>query len=112
MPADHTHVLVVEAGEGGRLDRLVAAHLADLSRTAVPRLFEAGCITLNGPICKASNKVEQGDVIVVRVPPPAPTELIAEEIPLTIVYEDDDVIVIDKRAGLVAHPGAGHARGR
>jgi 23S rRNA pseudouridine1911/1915/1917 synthase len=111
MPADQTHVLSIEAGEGGRLDRLVAARLADLSRTAVQRLIDDGFITLNGSICKASDKVEQGDVIVVRVPPPAPTELIAEDIPLTIIYEDGDVIVIDKPAGLVVHPAAGHASG-
>jgi 23S rRNA pseudouridine1911/1915/1917 synthase len=111
MSADQTHVLSIEAGESGRLDRLVAARLADLSRTAVQRLIDDGFITLNGSICKASDKVEQGDVIVVRVPPPAPTELIAEEIPLTIVYEDADVVVIDKPAGLVVHPAAGHDSG-
>jgi 23S rRNA pseudouridine1911/1915/1917 synthase len=111
MSADQTHVLSVEAGEGGRLDRLVAARLADLSRTAVQRLIDDGFITLNGSFCKASDKVEQGDVIVVRVPPPAPTELLAEDIPLTIVYEDDDVVVIDKPAGLVVHPAAGHDSG-
>jgi 23S rRNA pseudouridine1911/1915/1917 synthase len=111
MTADQTHVLSVEAGEGGRLDRLVAARLADLSRTAVQRLIDDGFITLNGSICKASDKVGQGDVIVVRVPPPAPTELVAEDIPLTIVYEDADVVVIDKPAGLVVHPAAGHNSG-
>lgn len=111
MMAEQVHTLNVAAGEGGRLDRLVAARLADLSRTAVQRLIDDGFITLNGSICKASDKVRQGDVIVVRVPPPAPTELIAEDIPLTIVYEDDDVIVIDKPAGLVVHPAAGHDTG-
>jgi 23S rRNA pseudouridine1911/1915/1917 synthase len=111
MKTEQHHTLTVEAGEGGRLDRLVAARLADLSRTTVQRLIEDGFITLNGSICKASDKVEQGDVIVVRVPPPAPTELVAEDIPLTIVYEDDDVVVIDKPAGLVVHPAAGHDRG-
>ena len=111
MSADQIHVLSVETGESGRLDRLVAARLANLSRTAVQRLIDDGFITLNGSICKASDKVEQGDVIVVRVPPPAPTELVAEDIPLTIVYEDDDVIVIDKPAGLVVHPAAGHDSG-
>ena len=111
MTNDQTHVLSVEAGEGGRLDRLVAARLADLSRTAVQRLIDDGFITLNGSICKASDKIGQGDVIVVRVPPPAPTELLAEDIPLTIVYEDDDVVVIDKPAGLVVHPAAGHDSG-
>jgi 23S rRNA pseudouridine1911/1915/1917 synthase len=111
MSVEQTHVLSVEAGEGGRLDRLVAARLADLSRTAVQRLIDDGFITLNGSNCKASDKVEQGDVIVVRVPPPVPTDLLAEDIPLTIVYEDDDVIVIDKPAGLVVHPAAGHNSG-
>lgn len=111
MSADQIHVLTVEAGEGGRLDRLVAARLADLSRTAVQRLIGDGFITLNGSICKASDKVGPGDVIVARVPPPAPTELLAEDIPLTIVHEDDDVIVIDKPAGLVVHPAAGHDSG-
>ena len=111
MSADQTHVLSVEAGEGGRLDRLVAARLADLSRTAVQRLIDDGFITLNGSSCKASDKVEPDDVIVVRVPPPVPTELVAENIPLTLVYEDDDLVVIDKPAGLVVHPAAGHDRG-
>src|SRR5512136_3097590 len=111
MPADQTHILSVEAGEGGRLDRYVAARLADLSRTTAQRLIDDGFITLNGSLCKASDKVGLGDVIVVRVPPPAPTELLAEAIPLSIVYEDDDVVVIDKPAGLVVHPAAGHDRG-
>ncbi len=111
MSAEQTHILPVEAGEGGRLDRFVAARLVDLSRTAVQRLIDDGFITLNGSPCKASDKVGQGDVLVVRVPPPAPTVLVAEDIPLTIVYEDDDVVVIDKPAGLVVHPSAGHDSG-
>jgi 23S rRNA pseudouridine1911/1915/1917 synthase len=111
MMTDQLYTLTVEAGENGRLDRLVAARLADLSRTAVQRLIDDGFITRNGSICKASDKVGQGDVIVVRVPPPTLTELLAEDIPLTIVYEDDDVVVIDKAAGLVVHPAAGHDSG-
>ncbi len=111
MAGDQTHTLTAGSGEGGRLDRFVAARLPDLSRTAVQRLIDDGFLTLNGSPCKASDKVGQGDVIVVRIPPPAPTELIAENIPLTIVYEDDDLVVIDKPAGLVVHPAAGHDRG-
>lgn len=111
MNADQLHTLIVDAGEGGRLDRFVAARLADLSRTAVQRLIDDGFITLNGSVCKASDKVGQGDVITVRVPPLVPTELIAEDIPLTIVYEDSDLVVIDKPAGLVVHPAAGHDSG-
>jgi 23S rRNA pseudouridine1911/1915/1917 synthase len=103
--------LTVDAEESGRLDRFVAARSGDLSRTAVQRLIDDSFITLNGSTCKASDKVEQGDVIVVRIPPPALTELIAENIPLTIVYEDADVVVIDKPAGLVVHPAAGHDSG-
>ena len=111
MTGDQLHTLTVEAGESGRLDRYVAARLGDLSRTMVQRLIDDGCITLNGVACQASHKIGPGDMIVVRVPPPTPTELSAEDIPLTIVYEDSDLIVIDKPAGLVVHPAAGHGSG-
>ncbi len=111
MTSDQLHTLVVEAGESGRLDRLVATRLPDLSRTTVQRLIDDGFITLKGAACKASDKIGAGDVIVVHVPPPTPTELVAEDIPLTIVYEDDDLIVVDKPAGLVVHPAAGHDSG-
>jgi 23S rRNA-/tRNA-specific pseudouridylate synthase len=99
MSADQTHILSVEPGEGGRPDRFVAGRLADLSRTTVQRLIEDGFITRDGSACEASDKVRPGDVFVVRIPPPAPSELSAEDIPLVIVYEDDDVVVIDKRQG-------------
>lgn len=111
MSGDQTYTLTVEAGKSGRLDRFIAARLSDLSRTMVQRLIDGGFITLNGSTCKASDPIRRGDVVVVRVPPPAPTELIAEDIPLTIVYEDGDMVVIDKPAGLVVHPAAGHDRG-
>ncbi len=111
MSADQIHLLSVNTGEGGRLDRFVAARLGELSRATVQRLIADGFITLDGMICKASDKVKPGDAIVVRIPPPAPAELIAEDIPLAIVYEDDDVVVIDKPAGLVVHPAAGHDHG-
>src|SRR5512147_548789 len=111
MTGEQVLTLIVENGEGARLDRFVAAQAADLSRTTVQRLIDDGFITRNGSHCKASEKVEQGDVIVVRVPPPVTTELVAEDIPLTIVYEDNDLVVIDKPAGLVVHPAAGHDSG-
>jgi 23S rRNA pseudouridine1911/1915/1917 synthase len=111
MTRDQSHTLTVKAGESGRLDRFVAARLPELSRTTVQRLINGGFITLNGSICNASDKIGPGDRIVVRVPPPIPTELVAEDIPLTIIYEDGDVVVIDKPAGLVVHPAAGHDTG-
>ena len=111
MSSDQLHILTVLPGEGGRLDRFAAARLPDLSRTAVQRLIDEGFITRNAVRCKASEKIASGDVIVVRVPPPASTALLAEDIPLVIVYEDADVVVIDKPAGLVVHPAAGHDSG-
>ena len=110
--AERVITLSVAPGEGGRLDRFIAARLAaDLSRSAVQRLIADGLITHNGSVCKAADKIGQGDEIVVRIPPPTPTEIVAEDIPLAFVYEDDDLIVIDKPAGLVVHPAAGHSSG-
>jgi 23S rRNA pseudouridine1911/1915/1917 synthase len=108
---DRTLTLIVEAGQSGRLDRFVAAHVRDLSRTTVQRLIDDGFIMRNGSICDAADKVAVGDRIAVRVPPPTLTDILAEDIPLSIVYEDADIIVIDKPAGLVVHPAAGHDHG-
>jgi len=108
MP-DRIITLRAEARE--RLDKFVAARLRDLSRSSAQRLIEDGLITVNGARSNAARKVGQGDVIVVCIPPPAPATVEAQPIPLSIVYEDADLIVIDKPAGLVVHPAAGHARG-
>jgi 23S rRNA pseudouridine1911/1915/1917 synthase len=107
------HELVVDATQaGGRLDAVVVAALGTLSRAQVQRLIEDGMITVGGEVpAKAGVKLHGGDVIEVRVPPPEPLELVAEDIPLAILHEDADVIVIDKPAGLVVHPAAGHASG-
>lgn len=94
-----------------RLDKFVAARVSELSRSAVQRLIGDGFITVNGARTDAAHKVGQGDQIVVRIPPPVSTTVEAEDIPLSIVYEDADLIVIDKPAGLVVHPAAGHDRG-
>ena len=104
-------VFTLHAGAAERLDRFVAARLPELSRTAVQRLIDDGRVLVNGAVSEAARKVRQPDVIVVRIPPPAPAAIEAEDIPLQIVYEDADLIVIDKPAGLVVHPAAGHARG-
>lgn len=102
----------IDVAGAGRLDAVVAAAIASLSRAQVQRLIDHGDIARNGVIAtKASDKVRSGDVIEVRVPPPEPVEVIAEAIPLQIVFEDRDVIVIDKPAGMVVHPAAGHATG-
>jgi 23S rRNA pseudouridine1911/1915/1917 synthase len=111
MTTERVITLIVEPDESGRLDRFIAGRLAELSRTAVQRLIDDGFITRNGQFCEAADKIGQGDVLVVRVPPPVPVAIEAEDIPLSIVYEDEDIVVIDKPAGLVVHPAAGHDRG-
>ena len=110
---EEVHELVVEPAEAGRrLDAVIAAALAGLSRTQVQRLIEEGRVELRGAVAtKANARVEAGDAIAVRVPPPQPLEVVAEAIPLVVLHEDADVIVIDKPAGMVVHPAPGHASG-
>ncbi|MBI5031974.1 MAG: RluA family pseudouridine synthase [Chloroflexi bacterium] len=94
-----------------RLDRYVSDHLPELSRAAVQRLIDDGQILVDGVARKPSYKVQIGETITVRVPPPEPAIPQAEKIPLDILYEDDDLIVINKPAGMVVHPAAGHSAG-
>ena len=101
---------VVESG-GERLDRYLAARLPQLSRSVVQRLIAEGEIRLNGAVVRASYKVRPGDRIEVHLPPPRPAALQAESIPLDILYEDEAIIVIDKPAGMIVHPGAGTTSG-
>jgi 23S rRNA pseudouridine1911/1915/1917 synthase len=96
-----------------RLDRFVVAALPaqSVTRGAVQRLIDDGAVTVNGKPSKAAYKIRPGDAIVVRIAPPPPTEAQAEAIPLDIVYEDADLIVVSKPAGMVVHPAAGHDSG-
>lgn len=94
---------------GARLDRLVVDHLADTSRSFVQRLIDAGEVLVNGETKRPSYKVAEGDDIEVHVPPPdEPAEISPADILIPIAYEDDDIIVFDKPAGLVVHPAPGH----
>jgi len=98
--------------EGGRLDRVLAARVAELSRTRLKALIEAGAVTIDGrTIRDPGHRVNSGAAIRVDLPEPAPAKPAAEPIPLNVVYEDDDIIVIDKPKGLVVHPAAGHSSG-
>ena len=102
----------LRASEGGeRLDKYVAQMVPDLSRSRVQKLIEEGLITVNGGIAKPSYRLEVDDLVVVRVPPPEPTEVRPEAIPLDIVYEDEDIIVVNKPAGMVVYPAYGHRTG-
>lgn len=92
---------------GARLDSFLSSHLDKISRTRVQRAIEDGDILVNDRVVKASYRVRPGDQIEIDLPEPPPVELMAEPMPLNVVYEDDDLIVVDKPAGLVVHPGAG-----
>ncbi len=107
---ERTHSLTV-GSSGERVDRYVATRLSDLSRTAVQRLIGAGDVTVNGETVSSSLRLRAGDVILVREPEPQPVDLRPEPMPLDIVYEDADLLVINKAAGVVVHPGAGHGSG-
>jgi len=102
----------LEVQEGGfRLDRFLADHVPDLSRSAAQGLIDDGQITVNGGPAKASYKVRQGDAVVVCRPAAHVTDPVAEAIPLHIVYEDAWLLVVDKAAGMVVHPAPGHTGG-
>jgi 23S rRNA pseudouridine1911/1915/1917 synthase len=104
--------LVLTVTESGtRLDRYITTHLPDLSRAAVQRLIDDAYVLVDGLARKASYRVRVGETIHVRVPPPEPATPRAEKIPLDIVYEDGDLLVINKPAGMVVHPAAGHREG-
>jgi 23S rRNA pseudouridine1911/1915/1917 synthase len=98
---------------GARLDRYLADLNPEISRSAIQRHIELGAVMVDGapPKRGASTVLREGSVVRYRPPPPVPTELLAEEIPLSILFEDPQLLVIDKPAGLVVHPGAGHASG-
>ena len=102
----------VGAAEAGRrLDLWLAAQLPDLSRTRIKALVDGGHVSVNGAASKAAHRLKAGERVDVVVPPPAPEVLAAEAIPLTIVFEDAHVLVVDKPAGMVTHPGAGRSTG-
>jgi len=97
--------------DGPRIDRYIAQAVPALSRSFVQKLLDKGWVTVGGQTPKASYKVMAGDLILVRVPPTEPAEVCAEAIPLAIVYEDADIVVVDKPAGMVVHPAHGHSSG-
>jgi 23S rRNA pseudouridine1911/1915/1917 synthase len=97
---------------GGRLDRLLATHIAELSRTRLKALIEAGAVAVDGrTIRDPGHRVNSGTAIEVDIPPPAAAKPAPEPIPLNVVYEDADIIVIDKPKNLVVHPAAGNWTG-
>jgi len=96
--------------DGSRLDRALAARMPEHSRSFIARLIEEGRVTLNGrPAPRPSIRVAEGHRAEIDIPPPTPATAQSQEMPLSILFEDDDLVVINKPAGLVVHPAAGHA---
>ena len=97
--------------DGQRLDRFLVSVLADHSRSQIQRLIADGHVTLPSRAARANLAVREGDRIAVTLPEASPSEVRSEELPLEIVYQDPDLAVINKPAGMVVHPSAGHASG-
>ena len=102
--------LVGESEAGQRLD-LALALLADVSRSQARRWIDLGCVRVNERPAQASHRVRAGDAVDARPPAPRPSDLAAEPIPLCVLHEDEDLVVVDKPAGLVVHPAPGHPGG-
>ncbi|HUE98374.1 MAG TPA: RluA family pseudouridine synthase [Anaerolineales bacterium] len=95
-----------------RLDKFLVELLQEFSRSRIQGLIADGCVDVNGqPAKKAGQALESGFNVTVRIPPAAPTDLVAEDIPLDIVFENEDLVVVNKPAGMVVHPAVGHASG-
>ncbi len=104
-------IRVAEEDEGARLDAFLAGHAPDMSRSAFQRLIGEGCVTVNGAPARASQKLRAGEIVAYSVPEAKPARTLAEELPLDIVYEDEDLIVINKPKGMVVHPAPGAESG-
>ena len=103
---------LVSDGDGARLDAWLAARCApELSRSRIQSLIRDGFVTVDGEPASAKARPKAGQRISLEIPPPLPAEPVPENIPLDVVYEDGDVIVVNKPAGLVVHPAPGHPSG-
>ena len=95
-----------------RLDKFLTESLPEFSRSRIQGLIASNCVDVNGHAAKkAGQPLESGFKVTIRIPPTVPTDLVAENIPLDIIFENDDLMVVNKPAGMVVHPAAGHASG-
>lgn len=101
----------VEEQKSIRIDKYLTKHLEDFSRSKVQQLISEGLVFVDDERIKANYKVENGDVITVTIPEPEEIDIKSENIPLEILYEDEDIVVINKPQGMVVHPGAGNPDG-
>lgn len=102
------NIIVDETNEGTRIDTFIRDYCEELSRSRIQQLLDDGCIHVNDEVKKNKYKVKAGDEIVVEIPEVKELEAIPQDLNLDILYEDDDIIVINKPKGMVVHPGAGN----
>jgi len=105
--AEFSEFIVLPARAGERLDRFLASQLPELSRSKIQSLVEQGRVRVDGVARKASHRIEAGEAVAIEIPPRPSAKVAAESIPLEILYEDEDLAVINKPAGMTVHPGAG-----
>ena len=105
--AKSAEFVVPAESAGERLDRFLAAELPELSRSKIQSLMQDGRVRVDGAARKASHRVEAGERVAIEIPAAAPADVAAEPIPLEILYEDEDLAVVNKPAGMIVHPGAG-----
>jgi len=110
VPGAREHLAPPET-RGERLDQALARVFPEFTRSRLQGLIEAGHVQVDGKAAKASARLKGGERLLLQVPPPTPAVPVAEELPLTVLHEDKDLVVVDKAAGMVVHPGAGHASG-
>ena len=108
---DENYICITAEESGERIDALLARTLPSLSRSQVQKLLEQGMVTLNGRELKKNFRCSAGEGYEVLLPEPAELPLIPQNIPLDVVYEDEDLIVVNKARGLVVHPAPGHPDG-
>lgn len=112
MSESKTLTFIFDDGQNQRLDKFLVARLADLSRSRIQALIKDGFVTVNGEFPRKSGQMlETRSIVQVNVPPTEPSDLQPEAIPLEIVFENEDLLVVNKPAGMVVHPSAGHSTG-
>jgi 23S rRNA pseudouridine1911/1915/1917 synthase len=110
--SDKTLTFVVKNSQDDRLDKYLVSQVPDQSRSRLQELIKEGQVTVNEkPVTKTGFRLEIEDRVAITIPEPVPSGLIPEDIPLDIIFENDDLAVINKPAGMVVHPAAGHATG-
>jgi len=110
--SDRIEKYIYEGDKAGRLDKFLVSRLPEFSRARLQGLIEDGFVSINGvPAKKSGQPIDSGAEIEVRIPPPVPSGLVGEDIPLDIIFENDDLLIVNKPAGMVVHPAAGHDSG-